>query len=265
MELSDPTLKSRYTIEALARGLEVLALFTATRPALSFHEIVAALGRPKSSAFRIVATLEQHGYLEYTAATRRYRPGLKVFQLGFAALAGLELPQLARPQLERLAHDLDETVSLAVLERLDIIYVDRIRNRAIVGLVLGVGSRLPAHSTSLGKVLLADLPEAELSARLSQAELARTTEHTIGDRVGLLAELAAIRARGYAVSDQELAVGLRGVAAPIRDSSRRAVAAINVSGPTATISRARLERELTPAVVATAERISQALGYTRSQ
>ncbi len=265
MEQLEPTTKSRYTIEALARGLEVLTLFTAARPALSFHEIVAELGLPKSSVFRIISTLEQQGYLEHDAEKRRYRPGLKVFQLGFAALASLELPQLARPQLEWLAQRLDETVSLAVLERLDIIYIDRVRNRAIVGLVLGVGSRLPAHSTSLGKVLLAELPEAELAARLSQAELARTTEHTIGDRQALLAELAAIRARGYAVSDQELAVGLRGVAAPIRDHTRRAVAAINASGPAATISRARLERELAPAVVATADRISRALGYAAAR
>lgn len=255
-------MKSRYTIEALARGLEVLALFTAARPALTFNEIVGALDLSKSTAFRILATLEQLGYLEHDPAARRYRPGLKVFQLGFAALAGLEIQQVARPQLERLAQQLDETASMAVLEDLDIIYIDRIRNRAIVGVVLGVGSRLPAHSASLGKMLLASLPEPELHGRLAHAALAPLTVHTIADRTALLAELAEIRQRGYAISDQELAIGLRGVAAPIHDSHGRAVAAINVSGPTSTISRERLERELLPAVLATAERISLALGYT---
>lgn len=264
MKLTEPTTKSRYTIEALARGLEVLALFTAARPALSFNEIAEALGLSKSTAFRILATLEQLGYLEHDPAARRYRPGLKVFQLGFAALAGLEIQQVARPQLERLAQQLDETASMAVLEGLDIIYIDRIRNRAIVGVVLGVGSRLPAHTASLGKVLLAELAEPELLARLSRATLAPLTEHTIADRATLLAELAEIRRRGYALSDQELAVGLRGVAAPIRDNARRAVAAINVSGPTSTISRERLEHEIAPAVVAAATHISQALGYTPS-
>src|SRR5918912_3144213 len=107
MNLVETTTKSRYTIEALARGLEVLALFTAERPALPFNAIVEALGLSKSTVFRILATLEQLGYLEHDPATRRYRPGLKVFQLGFAALAGLELQQVARPHLERLALDVD--------------------------------------------------------------------------------------------------------------------------------------------------------------
>jgi len=248
-------------IEALARGLEVLSLFTAERPALPFNTIVEALGLSKSTAFRILATLEQLGYLEHDPATRRYRPGLKVFQLGFAALAGFELQQIARPQLERLALDLDETASMAVLEGADIVYIDRIRNRAIVGVVLGIGSHLPAHCVSLGKVLLADLAEPDLLARLSHARLTRMTDHTIIDRAALLAELATIRRQGYAISDQELAVGLRGVAAPIRDRSRGAVAAISVSGPTSTFTRERLEQAIAPAVVATATRISQALGY----
>jgi IclR family pca regulon transcriptional regulator len=265
MKLSEPTTKSRYTIEALARGLEVLGLFTAERPALPLSEIVEALGLSKSTAFRILATLEQLGFLEHDPATRRYRPGLKVFQLGFAALAGLDIQQIARPHLERLALELDETASMAVLEGADIVYVERIRNRAIVGVMLGVGSHLPAHSASLGKVLLADLPVPELTERLSRANLARMTDHTIVDRAALLAELAEIRRRGYAISDQELAVGLRAVAAPVRDRSGRAVAAISISGPTATISSARLEQAIAPAVVAAAQRISQALGFTALQ
>src|SRR5262245_13643420 len=144
--------QDRYTIEALARGLEVLALFSAERTALTLTEIVAALKLTKSTAFRVVATLEQQGFLEHDAATRRYRPGLAVLQLGFAALSGLEVRQVTRPHLERLADDLGETASLAVLDRdgRDIIYVDRVRNRAIVGVVLGVGSRVPAHAASLG-------------------------------------------------------------------------------------------------------------------
>lgn len=265
MKQTHPTTRSRYTIEALARGLELLALFTAERPSLTFNEIVEALGLSKSTAFRILATLEQLGYLEHDPATRRYRPGLKVFQLGFAALAGLELQQIARPHLERLALELDETASMAVLQGADIVYIDRIRNRAIVGVVLGIGSHLPAHCASLGKVLLADLPEHELADRMAHAHLARLTDHTIIERTVLLAELAEIRRRGYAIGDQELALGLSGVAAPIRDRSRRAVAAINISGPTAAISRGRLEQTIAPAVVATAARISQALGYAPAQ
>lgn len=255
-----PTTKSRYTIEALARGLDVLSLFSAERPSLPFNAIVDALGLNKSTAFRILATLEQHGYLELDPSTRRYRPGLGVLRLGFAALSGLDVRQVARPHLERLTSDLDETASLAVLEHLDIVYIDRVRNRAIVGVMLGVGSHLPAHAASLGKVLLAGLPEAELHRRLEATPLARFTTHTLADRDTLLAELGEIRQRGYAVSEQELAVGLRGVAAPIRDSSGQVVAAINVSGSVATISPERIEAEVVPAVLAAARRISEALG-----
>ena len=254
--------KSRYGIESLARGLATLALFSSDAPSLSFTEIVETLKLHKSTAFRVLSTLETAGYLERDAATRRYRPGLKVLQLGFTALSSLEVRQIARPYLERVALELNETASLAVLDGLHIIYVDRIRNRAIVGVVLGVGSQVPAHSTSLGKVLLADLPAGEIKKRLAGVELARYTPHTIVDRSALLAELALIRKRGYAINDEELAIGLRGVSAPIRDATRRAVAAINVSGPTATISRERLKSEIMPAVVKTAGQISLALGYS---
>jgi IclR family pca regulon transcriptional regulator len=253
----------RYTIEALARGLEVLSLFSAERPTLSLGAIVAELGMTKSTAFRVVATLESLGYLEQEPGAHRYRPGLAVLQLGFAALSGLEVRQVARPHLEQLAQRLDETASLAVLDRdgRDIIYVDRVRNRAIVGVVLGVGSRVPAHAASLGKVLLADRSPAELEEWLAAGAPRPFTERTLTGREALLAELAAVRERGFATSDQELAAGLRGAAAPIRDSSGRAVAAVSVSGPSASLSLERLERDVAPAVVETARRISRALGY----
>jgi IclR family pca regulon transcriptional regulator len=255
--------RTRYTIEALARGLEILSLFSAGRSALSLAQIIAESGLTKSTAFRVVATLESLGYLEHNPETRRYRPGLAVLQLGFAALSSLELRQVARPHLERLADDLGETASLAVLDRdgRDIIYVDRVRNRAIVGVVLGVGSRVPAHATSLGKALLASLSDADLSAWMSAAPPRAFTGQTRASREALMADLTLTRDRGYALSDQELAAGLRGAAAPIRDGSGQAVAAISVSGPSATLTIERLEGVVAPAVVETASRISKALGY----
>jgi IclR family pca regulon transcriptional regulator len=256
------TIRNRYTIDALARGLEVLALFGAERPALTLSEIVAASAINKTTAFRIVATLEALGYLEQDER-RRYRPGVRVLELGFAALSGMELRQVAHPYLERLALELDETASLAVLsrERRDIVYIDRVRNRAIVGVVLSVGSHLPAHSAALGKALLADMHQAEILSWLQGAELRPFTDHTLVTPDALIADLAAIRERGYALSDQELAIGLRAAAAPIYDSSRRAVAAIGVSGTTTTISAERLAQHIGPAVAQAAAHISLALGY----
>ena len=257
--------KPRYGIEALARGLEILALFTTESPSLSLTEIVATLELNKSTAFRVLSTLEMLGYLERDPATRRYRPGLKVLQLGFTALNGLEVGQMARPYLERLAQVVNETASLGVLDGMRIIYVDRIRNRAIVGVVIGIGSHVPAHCTSLGKVLLADLPPDELNCRLVDADLAAFTSHTIIDPRALLDELTLVRQRGYATSDEELAVGLRAVAAPIRDATQKAVAAINVSGPVTSISHERLKSEIMPAVVKTAAQISLTLGCSEAE
>lgn len=264
MKLTSEASESRYTIEALARGLEVLSLFSARTPTLTLTEIVAAVGHNKSRVFRIVTTLETLGYLERDAASKRYRPSLKVLQLGFTALNTLDVRQVARPYLEQLALRFDETTSLVVLDGKDIVYVDRVRNRSIVGVVLGVGSRVPAHSTSLGKVLLADFSPAALSEWLSRNQLEPFTQHTITDSARLARELDVIRARGYALSEQELAIGLCGVAAPIRDGSRKAIAAINISGPITTISSERLLNELMPAVVDAAAHISLALGYSPS-
>ncbi|MDZ4716970.1 MAG: IclR family transcriptional regulator [Roseiflexaceae bacterium] len=254
--------RNRYTIDALARGLEVLAVFSAARPSLTLAEIVALLGMNKSTIFRVVATLESLGFLEHDPTTRRYRPGLAVLQLGFAALSGLEMRQIAHPQLELLAEEFHETASLAVLDRdgRDIVYIDRVRNRAIVGVVLGVGSRVPAHTASLGKALLAELSDADLSEWLAAAPPRALTEQTLTSREQLMADLAATRVRGYAMSDQELAVGLRGAAAAIRDASGRAIAAVSVSGPAATLTLERIEQSVGPAVAAVAARISQALG-----
>ncbi len=253
--------QNRYTIDALARGMLVLSLFSAERPALSLGEITVAAGLNKSTAFRILSTLEELGYLEVDPATRRYRPGLGVLQLGFAALASMEVRQVARSHLERLAEQFEETASLAVLDRdgQDIIYIDRVRNRAIVGVMLGVGSRVAAHATSLGKALLADRSDSELSSWLATLPATTLTEYTL-TRDALLADIGLIRSRGFALSDQELAIGLRGAAAPIRDSSGHAVAALSISGPASTLSLERLEQEIGPAVAAIAQRISRALG-----
>lgn len=256
------TSESRYNIEALARGLETLELFSAERPSLSLTEIVQALKLNKSTVFRVLSTLESRNYLERDPATRRYRPSLKVLQLGFTALNSLEVGQVARPYLERLAQEVSEAASLGVLDGLNVIYVDRIRNRAIVGVVIEIGSHVPGHCTALGKVLLADLPPEEFDKRLARADLTEYTSRTITDREALLNEVALARQRGYAVSDEELAVGLRAVAAPIRDASQKAVAAINVSGSVTTISRERLKTEIAPAVVKAAAQISLALGYS---
>jgi IclR family pca regulon transcriptional regulator len=251
---------SQYEIEALVRGLDVLKLFTQERPRWSLSEIVDALDISKSTAFRVLATLESSGYLERDSHSRQYRPGVNVLELGFVALSGLEVRQVAHPYLERLAQELNETSSLAVREGTDIVYIDRVRNRAIVGILLGVGSRAPGHCTGLGKVLLAELEPEELDAMIGDRPLQRFTPRTIVDKARLRADLKRVRQRGFATNDEEFVVGLRTVAAPIRDRTGKAVAAIGVSGPVVSISRERMLKELGPAARAAAGDISRELG-----
>ncbi len=254
--------ESSYVIESLQRGLHVLSLFNRERSALTLTEIVEATGLNKSTAFRIVNTLDSSGYLERDPDSKQYRPGLKVLQLGFTAISSLEFRQLARPYLRKLSQATGESTSLGVLDDLEIIYVDRIRGRQIiVGVILGIGSRIPAHCASMGKVILAHLPPQELARRLDQTPLTPCTSNSKIDLPIIETELAQVRQQGYATNDEELEIGLRAVAAPIWDHNNQIVAAINTSGSVRTISNERLLSELMPQVCDTAERISLALGY----
>ena len=254
--------ETQYTIETLLRGLNILSLFSRETPAWSLTEIVAATGMNKTTAFRMITTLEMAGYLVRDGQSKRYRPGMKILQLGFAALSSLDLRQVARPYLEKLSQRAGETVSLSVLDGMEIVYIDRVRNQQIVGVLLGLGSRLPAHCASMGKAMLANLPPDELRRRLDQAELKPRTPKTLTDRLAFEAELAVVRQQGYAVNDEELEIGLRAVAAPVWDSTRQVVAAVNITGSVAMISRRRLVVELAQAVRETAGQISQALGFS---
>ncbi len=251
--------QDRYGIEALARGLRVLELFSPAKPALRFAEIVELSGLSKTTAFRVVKTLEGTGYLEREPPDATYRPGLKALTLGFTALTGLDLREIARPHLVRLAQRTDLTTSLSVLHHLEVIYIDRARNRRIVNMMLGPGARVPAHCTSMGKVLLAGLDQHELETRLNGARLESCTARTMVRKKLLERELAKIREKGYATNDGELVIGLRAVAAPILDAKGATRAAINVAGAREVIDDQRFFEELPPLVMETAHDISSYL------
>lgn len=253
---------NQYTIETLLRGLDILILFTRETPSLTLTEITNKTGLNKATVFRFVSTLEQAGFLVRDPETKRYTPGLKVLRLGFAAISSLELRQVARPFLQELSQRVGETASLSILDGMEIIYVDRVRNRQIVGVVLGLGSRLPAHCTSMGKAMLANLEPGELEVRLEKIDLKPCTPNSLVDDGSLNSELEKIRQQGFAINDEELEIGLRAVAAPIWDSSNHVCGAINVTGSAAMISYERLIQDLAPEVIKTASRISLALGYS---
>lgn len=250
----------RYYIEALGRGLRILEAFTEAETSLSLTEIAAAAGLGKSTAFRFAYTLEELGYLARDPETKRYRPAIKVLRLGFTALNSMGLRQIAQPHLKALSARCGETTNMTTRDGAEVVYIARNRTGQIVGINLSVGSRLPAYCTSMGKAQLIDLAADELRDLLGEGPYPSRGPNTLTSPEALVAELEKVRQQGYAVNDEELAAGLRSVAAPIRDCDGLIVAAINISVPSARVSRQQLEQELAPMVRETAEEICLALG-----
>lgn len=252
--------KKKYHIEALERGLGVLEVFSRESPSLSMTEIAERAGLTKSTAFRVAHTLEELGYLRRDPETKRYRPGIKVLRLGFSAFNSLEMGQVAQPYLKALSAQCGETTNMTVRDERDIVYVLRNKTQQILSVDLHLGSRLPAYCTSMGKAQLIDLNRRQLRQLLGDEPYERRGPNTLTTLDALCTELEQVRRRGYAINDEELAAGLRAVAAPIRGRTGRIVAAINISVPSVRVSVEDLEERLAPLVVDTANQISLTLG-----
>jgi len=249
-----------YWIESLARGLAVLAAFSAARPELGLAEVAEHAGVTKASALRIGHTLTELGYLSRNPTTRGYRLGAKALNLGLAALGGLAVRDIARPHLEALAESTGQIVNLSALDDTEIVYIDRIASAQLISINLGIGSRLPAYCTSMGRAMLAFLPETDARDILRRTDRQLLTTHTPTSLDALMADLTQVRARGYAVNNQELALGHRSAAAPVLNADGEPVGAINVSVPGEQVSVERLVTEYVPAVMATCRRVSALLG-----
>lgn len=251
---------------SLAKGLAVLAVFGPDNPSMGVSEIARLVQINRATAYRIVSALTSLGFLEQIdrgGGRREYRPGLKVLLLGRAALESLELPELALPYLQQLQAQVGETVNMAILDGASIVYILRLKTDIIVNIRLFVGSRLSAHCTSMGKAMLAFLPEDELDAILAQIEYQQLTERTARGREQLLSDLENVRRLGFAVNDQELALGLRSVASPVFNR-HRVVAAVNIAVPAGRVGYDRVSQDLGPAIRNTAQRISNALSELSS-
>ncbi len=263
--LSPVTTHETSRSQSLERGLAILSAFSANRPLFGVSELAREVGISRSSTHRYIATLASLGYLEQDRATRRYRLGPRVLDLGFSALNSMELRQIAAPGLQELSDGTGHTVNMAVLDGLDVVYIERCRSASQgqreIDLNLHVGSRLPAYCTSMGKVLLAGLPLEELERRLETSELLKRGPNTITTRPLLLDELAGVRAKGLAVNNEELAYGLRSIAVPIRGPEGSVVGAINLAVHRSLVSMEDLVVRLAPKLAATAKEISIRIGY----
>ena len=251
---SDPRTSDQF-VQSLARGLAVIRAFDADHPKMRLTEVAKRTELTRASARRFLMTLAELGYIRSDGKDFSLTP--MVLQLGYAYLSGLSLSQVAQPHLQDLSTELSESTSLSVLDGAHIVYIARVSARRIMTVSINVGTRFPAYATSMGRVLLAGLSQAELDGYLNFVPLIALTPHAISTRGGFLDELAKVRAQGWAMVDQELEVGLVSMAAPIRDKSGRIIAAINVSLPAQTVMGGRKSLDkVRQALISTAAAIS---------
>ena len=252
-------------VEALARGLDVLACFDAAHRSMSLSDVAAATGLARPTARRLLLTLEELGFVRSVAGAFTLTP--RVLTLGTAYVSSLGLWDLARPHLEVLVGRTGQSSSMSQLDGPDIVYVARVAVPRLIALRVDVGTRFPATRTSQGKVLLAALPPDELDAVLEQPSRSGLPAYADRPREELDAELAQVRARGWALADEELAPGVRSVAAPVRDGTGAVRAAMNVTVHAAETSVEQLTSEHLPHLLRTAGDVSAdwALWQSRPQ
>lgn len=261
-----PSLVEPCYSQSLERGLAILDGFTPERPWLGISDIADPLGMSRSTTHRYVITLAALGFL-VQGAGRKYRLSLHVTDLGMSALNSTGLREHSRPHLEELRQRTTYTANLTVLDGPEILYVDRARSlrrgQNKIDLKLRPGARLPAYCTSMGKVLLANLPVSEQSDLIGTMTLGRRGPNSIISKKALRTELEHVLDEGMAVNDEELVLGLISIAAPLRTESREVVAAINLAAHTSMISLEEMVDRLSPHLLATADNISARLGYRR--
>ncbi|MDP3084074.1 MAG: IclR family transcriptional regulator [Rubrivivax sp.] len=244
-------------VQSFARGLSVIRSFSASAPRQTLTQVAQRAGLTRAGARRILLTLAQLGYVESQGRLFQLTP--RILDLGFAYLSSLPLWDLAEPVMETLAAEARESCSAAVLDGPDIVYVMRVHTHKIMSINLGIGSRLPAWCTSMGRVLLAALDDAELQRRLALAPRNARTARTLTAEAELLAAITAVRQQGWCLVDQELEEGLVSLAAPILDRGGRTIAALNISGQAnRTPAPLLIERHL-PLLRSAAQQISQLL------
>jgi IclR family pca regulon transcriptional regulator len=242
-------------VQSLQRGLAVIRAFDAESPALTLSEVARRTGLARAAARRFLLTLVDLGYMR--VEDRRFTLTPRVLELGHAYLSSLTLPEIALPYMRDFVAAVRESSSLCVLDEDQIVYVARVPANRIMSVSISVGTRFPAHATSLGRVLLADQTDEWLENYLATAELAAITPRTIADPSRLRAEIERVRRRGWAMADQELEEGVRSLAAPIHDASGAVAAAINVSMHASRWSREAAREQLLPRLLDTAAAIDR--------
>jgi IclR family pca regulon transcriptional regulator len=244
-------------LQSLERGLTVIEVFSAEHSALTLSEVARLAAITPATARRILLTLERLGYVHRVG--RRFSLTPRVLALGANCLSSMTPVEIAYPVMKDLVQELNEWCSMALLAAPDIVYIARVHTGHVLSIAGGVGSRLPAHATATGRVLLAGLPPAELGALLDRWPPQRYTPHTVTDRDALTAAVEIVRAQGWALVDQELELGLRGIAAPVTGADGQTFAGLSVSSTAARLDLEALLERCLPPLRAAAATISTAL------
>ena len=245
------------TVRAFERGLRVIRAFDGDHPMMTLAQVARATGLNRATARRLLHTLEELGYVRQRGDTFALTP--RVLELGYAFLSSFALPELALPYLEELSDELQEAASVGVLDGTDVVYVARVPAKRVMTVSIGLGSRFPAYRTSLGRALLCDATEEQLRELWEASDRSSPTPRTITDLDGLLQEIDQTRSRGWALVDQELELGVRSLAAPLRDGAGRIVAAMNVSTHASRTTRSELRSRFAPALLRTAQAVEGTL------
>lgn len=258
-EISDP-------VQSVHRALSLLEIL-AKESNLSISKISEKSGLKISTAHRLISTMLQRGFIEQDPVTLQYRLGVKTFEIGNASLLSSNLREVVQPFMKTLRDRVNETINLAVLDDVEVVYIDQLEssNIVIVKMFAQVGNRGPAYCTATGKVLLADLPAEEIERRFANVELIQFTEHTTTDFGHLMTKLVDIKRLGYALDFSERDLGVTCVAAPLCNATGKVQAAISVSGPEHRMGMERILTEILPELIGTAKLASQKLGYSDSR
>jgi IclR family transcriptional regulator, pca regulon regulatory protein len=254
------TRERRQSLQSLERGIAVIQVFSRERPALTLSEVARLTGITRATARRILLTLEDLGHVRSDGRLFSLTP--RVLTLGWAYLSSLNLWETAQPLMEELTKQTNESCSAATLDLPDVVYVARVPTSRIMTIALGIGTRLPAHCTSMGRVLLAALSESELEDFLATARLEAYTDRTITEADRLRRTIQAVREQGWALVDQELEIGLRSIAAPLRVDGRT-IAAINVSAAAPRVPLEQLRGRFLPELLKSVDLIATALERQR--
>jgi IclR family pca regulon transcriptional regulator len=256
LEAKDQAGNDRDFVASLEKGLLVIEAFDASRPRLTLSDVAKLTGITRAAARRYLRTLTKLNYADFDG--RYFSLSPRILRLGYAYLSSTSLSTRLQPFLERISEETGESSSAAILDGDDIVYIARSATRRIMSIGLGVGSRLPAYCTSLGRAILAYQPEKEIEAYLQRVRLEPRTPKTVTSKAELRTILEATRAQGYALVNEELEFGLRSISVPLIQKNGQVLIALNVSAQAGRISAAEMEKQLLPSLRAA----SEALRYT---